>query len=117
MKALILGADSTIGGALACAFSARGDFVCSTTRRTEPVKKNTVKLDLASFDSDAVSLPRADIAFFCAAITSFAACRANETLARRINVTGPAQLARRLVAADTKVVLLSSSAVFDWRTP
>jgi dTDP-4-dehydrorhamnose reductase len=117
MKALIIGADSTIGGALAGAFSARGDLVCSTTRRAGPAKKNTVKLDLASFDPDAVSLPRADIAFFCAAITSFAACRENETLARGINVTGPASLARRLVAAGTRVVLLSSSAVFDWRTP
>ena len=117
MKALIIGADSTIGGALASAFSARGDLVCSTTRRARPANKNTVKLDLASFDPDAVPLPRADIAFFCAAITSFAACRENEMLARRINIIGPASLARRLVAAGTRVVLLSSSAVFDWRTP
>jgi dTDP-4-dehydrorhamnose reductase len=117
MKVIVIGADSTVGGTLAAAFSARGDFVCSTTRRARPAKKNTVKLDLASFDSDAVPLPSADIAFFCAAITSFAACRENETLARRINVTGPASLARGLVAAGTRVVLLSSSAVFDWRTP
>jgi dTDP-4-dehydrorhamnose reductase len=117
MRVIVIGFDSTIGGALAGAFSARGDFVCSTTRRAGPAKKNTVKLDLAAFDPDAVPLPRADIAFFCASITSFAACRENETLARQINVTGPASLARRLVAAGTRVVFLSSSAVFDWRTP
>jgi|SoiMethySBSTD1v2_1073268.scaffolds.fasta_scaffold06039_8 dTDP-4-dehydrorhamnose reductase len=117
MRVIVIGFDSAIGGALARAFTARGDLVCSTTWRAGSAERNMVKLDLTSFDPDAVPLPRADIAFFCAAITSIAACRENETLARQINVTGPARLARRLVAAGTRVVFLSSSAVFDWRTP
>ena len=49
-----------------------------------------------------IQLPEADIAFFCAAITSFAACRTNEALARQVNVTSPLLLARRLVAAGNK---------------
>jgi dTDP-4-dehydrorhamnose reductase len=74
-------------------------------------------LDLSSPDINSISLPRADIAFFCAAITGFSACRTNEALARDVNVTAPLLLARGLVAAGTRVILLSTSAVFDWRAP
>ena len=45
-------------------------------------ERNAIQLDLASFDVDALRLPKADVAFFCAAITSFAACRTNKGLAR-----------------------------------
>jgi dTDP-4-dehydrorhamnose reductase len=117
MKAIVIGAQGTIGSVLTGALASRGDFVCQTTRRSAPPGRNTVHLDLASFDVNALRLPDADIAFFCAGITGFAACRTNETLARQVNVTGPTLLARRLVAAGTRVVLLSTSAVFDWRVP
>jgi len=116
MKTIVVGADGVIGRALAVALASQGHFVCATTRRPTP-NRCGVHLDLSSFDVDAIQLPEADIAFFCAAITGFAACRANEALARQVNVTAPILLARRLVAAGTRVVLLSTSAVFDWRTP
>ena len=117
MNSLIIGGDSTIGSALADALALRGDTVYATSRRASAAGKNAVHLDLAISDLNAVTLPPADIAFFCAAITGFAACRTNEPLARQVNVTGPMLLARRLVAAGTRVVLLSTSAVFDWRIP
>jgi dTDP-4-dehydrorhamnose reductase len=37
--------------------------------------------------------------------------------ARQVNVTAPTVLARRLVAVGTRVVLLSTSAIFDWHSP
>jgi len=117
MTPLIIGGDSTIGGVLADALVSQGHTVYATTRRASAAGKNTLHLDLATSDLNAVTLPPADIAFFCAAITGFAACRTNEPLARQVNVTGPVLLARRLVAAGTRVVLLSTSAVFDWRVP
>jgi len=117
MRAIVVGGDSSIGSALACALVARGDSVCSTTRRTTPATRHTVHLDLTSFDVDNVLLPQADVAFFCAAVTSFAACRENESLARQVNVTGPDLLARRLIAAGARVVLISSRAVFGWDAP
>jgi dTDP-4-dehydrorhamnose reductase len=117
MKAIVIGGDSKIGNALATAIKSRGDFVCSTTRRSKSGNPRALHLDLTSPSIHAASLPGADIAFFCAAITGFAACRKNETLARQVNVTSPVLLARRLVAAGTRVVLLSTSAVFDWRSP
>jgi len=117
MKSLIIGADGTIGRALAAALVERRDFVWTTTRRAASANPSTVHLDLASSDVYAMDLPKADVAFFCAAITGFAACRENGALARQVNVTAPAILAGRLVAVGTKVVLLSTSAVFDWRAP
>ena len=117
MRAIVIGGDSNIGSALATALKLRGDFVCSTTRRRKPANSYALHLDLSSPDINTVSLPRADIAFFCAAITSFSACRTNEALARDVNVTAPSLLARGLVAAGTRVILLSTSAVFDWCAP
>jgi dTDP-4-dehydrorhamnose reductase len=117
MRVLIIGGDSTIGSALKQALASRRDSVCFTTRRPVTAGDNALQLDLASFDVGAAQLPKTDIAFFCAAITGFSACRKNIELARQINVTATTLLARRLVAAGSKVVLLSSSAVFDWRIP
>src|SRR5262245_38308781 len=97
MKALVIGGDGSIGSALTEALLSRGDTVCQTTRRPVLAARNAIRLDLASFEIDALRLPEADIAFFCAAITSFAACRKDESLARQVNVARPALLARRLV--------------------
>ena len=80
MKALIVGGDGIIGSALTKALVSRGDTVCKTTRRSALAERNATQLDLASFDVDALRLPEADVAFFCAAITGFAACRTNEAI-------------------------------------
>ena len=117
MRALVIGGDSGIGTALASALASRGDIVCSTTRRVVSAKRHATHLDLTSPDVDSVRLPEADVAFFCAAVTGFSACRTNEPLARQVNVTAPTVLARRLVAVGTRVVLLSTSAIFDWLSP
>ena len=117
MKALVIGGDGSIGSALTKALVSQGNTVCQTTRRSALVGRNQIHLDLSSFHIDALPLPEADIAFFCAGITSFSACRTNEALAREVNVIAPSLLARGLVAAGTRVILLSTSAVFDWRAP
>lgn len=117
MKAIVFGADGTIGGALARALEARGDIVHGTTRRPALAGPRRPLLDLATSDVAAFPLPEADVAFFCAAIVSYAECRTNPELARRVNVINPAVLARRLVAAGARVVLLSTSAVFGGKAP
>jgi nucleoside-diphosphate-sugar epimerase len=73
MKALVIGGDGSIGSALTKALLSRGDTVCQTTRRSVLAERNAIQLDLASFDIDALRLPEADVAFFCAAITSIVA--------------------------------------------
>jgi dTDP-4-dehydrorhamnose reductase len=117
MRSIVIGADGVVGGALLQALKRRGDIVYGTTRRSSRVTEFMQVVDLAASNIDEVVLPAADIAYFCAAITSFSECRNNPILAHKVNVTGPVSIAGRLVAAGTRVVLLSTSAVYDWRLP
>ena len=110
MKALVIGGDSLVGRALAAGLQKRGHSVTRTTRR--PGGEGQLRLDLAAPMPD--SLPDCDVAYFCAAITGFAANRESPALAERVNVTAPAELARRV---SGKVILLSTSAVLDCQAP
>jgi dTDP-4-dehydrorhamnose reductase len=115
MKAIVIGADGIIGEALVRALSRRGNIVYGTTRRRASVTDNRIFLDLAASDIESAPLPHSDITFFCAGIVTFAECRTNRALARQVNVMARASLARRMAAAGTRVVLLSTSSVFDGR--
>src|SRR4051812_30738414 len=117
MKALVVGADGTIGRALMQALQRQGHEVRGTSRRAICNSRDTSQLDLEKSDLASIALPQSDVAFFCAAMAKFSDCRADPLRARRINVDAPAILARRLVQQRTHVVLLSSSAVFDWNQP
>lgn len=117
MRAIVLGADGQIGRALAKALQRRNAVVLSTTRRTTPHSSSRLRIDLADPDLHETALPEADVAYFCAAMTGFAACRRNRDLAHRVNVAAPSALARRLAAKGTRVVLLSTNAVFNLQTP
>ncbi len=115
---LIIGADGAIGQAAAEAFAARGDVVVGTTRRRQsPGAGSRIQLDLAADDLENARLPPVDVAIICAAISRFADCREQPELARRVDVTAPQILGRRLTAAGCRVVLLSTSAVLDGLTP
>jgi dTDP-4-dehydrorhamnose reductase len=117
MRAIVVGIDGSIGKALGDALAARGEQVVGTTRRRERVGGNTIYLDLDEPEPARVSLPEADVAFFCAGVTSFSECRLRPEIARRVNAAGPAAIAARLVERGTRVVLLSTSAVLDCRVP
>jgi dTDP-4-dehydrorhamnose reductase len=117
MRILVVGGDSPIGAAFVSALVQRRDAVFATTRRPGTARSECIFLDLADSSVDKVELPQVDAAFFCAAVSGFAHCRADPALARRVNVEGTSRLARRLVAQGTYVVLLSSTAVFDFQTP
>jgi dTDP-4-dehydrorhamnose reductase len=115
---LIIGIDSAIGLALANTLVTRGDIVCGTTRRDPPISPYpTMFLDLAAPDAVRADLPAADVAVFCAAMARFAECRAAPDRAHHVNVVIPVGLGHRLLAGGSRVVLLSTSAVFDGRRP
>lgn len=114
LRILIVGGDGVIGGALERKLATMGHDVAVTTRHLERVTEGTVFLDLAR---PHVALPRAKYAVICAAMTRFSDCREMPELARQINVTAPVALCADLVSRGTRVVLLSTSAVFDGRTP
>jgi dTDP-4-dehydrorhamnose reductase len=117
-RALIIGIDGLIGTALAKALIARGTVVVGTTRRAHSaIPGSRIALDLAADDAAEAQLPNVDVAVVCAAMARFADCRQQPELARRVNVSTPAALAARLVRGGARVVFLSTSAVFDCRSP
>ncbi len=118
LRALVIGADGLIGAALCEQLSRRGHTVFGTTRRNSPLGlSRKVFLDLAESVTAADRLPDADVAVICTAMTNFADCRMQPELARRVNATAPAALARQLVERGSFVVRLSSTAVFQNPAP
>jgi len=118
MRALVVGIDGHIGAHLSRGLVGAGWDVVGTTRRAKPNGSGRhIGLDLAVDDLASLPLPDADVVFFCAAMARFADCRERPDITRRVNVVAPAVLGRRLVATGTRVVLLSSSAVFDGSSP
>jgi dTDP-4-dehydrorhamnose reductase len=110
MRCLIIGADGSIGGALALALGRCGHDVITTTRRTQAAGDGSIFLDPAGRLPD---LPEVDVAVICAAMARLEECRRDPELARRVNVMAPLELGRSLRSAGARVILLSTAAVFD----
>jgi len=116
MRVIIVGADGQIGNALHFSLSQRGHAVIGTSRRTDFAgQKDRLFLDLAMPVLPA--LPPADVAIVCAAMARFADCRNLPDQARQVNVFAPLAIARRVGEQGGRVLLLSSSVVFDCSTP
>ncbi len=113
MRALVIGVDGGIGGALAAALETAGWHVSATSRRGTP---GSLPLDLSDLDGIA-ALPAADVCYICAAATRQADCRADEAMSRTVNYEAPARIAEAVVQAGGQPVLLSTSAVFDGTVP
>ncbi len=110
MRCLIIGADGSIGSALALELGRRGHDVVTTTRRARATAHGSVFLDLAGTLPD---LPQVDVAVICAAMARLEECRREPELARQVNVAAPLELGRSLTRAGARVILLSTAAVFD----
>lgn len=116
MRVVVVGSDGLIGKALGGRLRQRAHAVVGTTRRAEQADGDErLFLDLAA--TTLPPLPAADIAVFCAAMATFADCRNFPELARRVNVTAPAALAKAFADRGGRVLMLSSSVVFDCQSP
>jgi dTDP-4-dehydrorhamnose reductase len=114
-SALIIGGDSAIGAALATALRAGAVQVHTTSRR--PNAEGRTRFDLAQSPANWHPLPEAQVAYFCAAITSLDACENEPEATARINVMHMRALAERLFEQGQHVVFLSSNQVFDGSAP
>jgi len=115
-SALVIGMDGTIGAGVLRLFRAKGIRTYGTTRR--PLTSPTdVFLEMSNRDLTTAHLPQTDVAIICTAANGFAYCRSNPGLATQINADAPRVLARELSLRGTRVVYLSSSAVFDFGRP
>lgn len=116
MRVLVIGIDGVIGGSLARSLLAHGHKVTGTTRRKAHIDlPDTIYFDLA--DGNAETLPEAEATVICAAMARFRDCRSQPPLARRVNVDRPIEIAERQLSRGARVLLLSTSAVFDCLKP
>lgn len=112
--ALVIGADSEIGEALAARLEIVGTPVIRTSRRGTP---GSVPLDVEALPDDWLPPLGVFSAVICAAVTSTVACRDRPDESRRMNVDATVALGRRLVNAGIRIVFLSTNMVFDGSTP
>src|SRR5687768_5569126 len=92
-RALVVGGDGRLARTLITALERDGYSVIATTRR----RGGRLVVDLAEVArTGSADLPDCDVAFVCAAMSSYAECRANEARARAVNIDGPTALARAL---------------------
>ncbi|HKA15937.1 MAG TPA: sugar nucleotide-binding protein [Myxococcota bacterium] len=116
-RALVVGGDGRIARALIPALARHGYEVVATTRRRVPDAAR-VELDLAEVArTGSARLPDCDVAFVCAAMSSYAECRSDEAAARAVNVGAPAAIARALRGSGAQLVILSTNGVFDGEQP
>jgi dTDP-4-dehydrorhamnose reductase len=111
---LVVGADGLVGARLVAILEKVGAGVTGTTRRQVAAGgKNLLFLDLADTDTKPFQSSGYSVAFLCAAITSIAACENDPAGTQQINVINTIAIAKRLLAAGTRIVFLSSNTVFD----
>ena len=108
----IIGGDSFVGKKLYNYFISSGLDVCRTSHK---VKKNFLHLDLLREPN---KWPKIDSEFavICAGITSTEKCRLNKD-SYKINVSSTLKLINKLSSEGVFVVFLSSSQVFDGKSP
>lgn len=111
---LVIGADGTIGSAVAARLDAAGVPVVRTSRRDAA---GSLPLDLAAVPGGWTPPAGVAAAVICAAVTSTEACRSRSDEARQVNVEAPLDLGRRLAAAGIRIVFLSTNMVFDGSVP
>jgi dTDP-4-dehydrorhamnose reductase len=115
-KILVIGGNSKIGQSLIISLVNSGFDVIKTSRRVG--EKNSLFLDLLNVDSFLKNAPRdVGVVVFCASVTKFEECRNNYYNSYEINVTAHLKLSSYFAGIGAKIILLSTSAVFDGKLP
>jgi len=113
-SALVIGGDGLIGRALTAELLSSRLKVVSTSR-SHNIQNNQIHFDLDVGADNLLGLIKwvPDVVYICAAVTGFAACANNPTATYNTNVTQTVELASHFIQQGSRVVYLSSNAVFD----
>jgi dTDP-4-dehydrorhamnose reductase len=110
MKALVVGAEGQVGGAL---MERLGAEACACTWFETPLPGGT-RFDLTSSDAGAlIARTRPDVVFVVAGMTHVDRCESERDQAFRINRDGPGALAAAARAGGARTVYYSTEYVFD----
>uniref|UniRef100_UPI004048BCAF SDR family oxidoreductase n=1 Tax=Algoriphagus sp. TaxID=1872435 RepID=UPI004048BCAF len=115
MKILLIGKESGIGFLLASRLKKEGFEIITTSRRRE--NSDSIYLDLLDVDSFLKNAPIVDFVIILAAISKFRECRDNFYEANIINSEAPVKIAYHYSQFGAKIIFLSTSAVFDGKSP
>jgi dTDP-4-dehydrorhamnose reductase len=110
---LVIGGDGLIGTGLVAFLRKIGANVLETSRREERVNSSCFYLNLGNIESFDLFDYRFSYVLFCAGISGAAICENQKTYTNLINVINTLALVKKLNAAGTRIVFISSSAVFD----
>ena len=105
------GATGLIGRALAARLRSCGREVIGTCRA--PIASEDLQLDLAGPRSAWPAWPAADVTYICTGAGGLDACERDPDATRRVHVEGLSHLAEHAAASGSRVVLISTSHVFD----
>ena len=108
--ALVVGATGLIGRALTARLRAAGWRAIAASRSSAGADSLTWDLAHPVSWPDSAAI---DVTYLCAGPSSLAACEADPDGTRRVNVDGVSIVARLAAEAGSRVVLLSTSHVFD----
>lgn len=113
-SALVIGGDGLIGRALTAELLSSHLKVINTSRSLN-ILNNQIHFDLNFGVGNLIGLINwvPDVVYICAAVTGFAACSKNPSATYHTNVTQTVELASHFMQQGSRVVYLSSNAVFD----
>jgi len=116
LKIFITGVSGLLGNNLACYFRDRNDVIgLYHSNRVEIPQALTVKGDI----TDSKDIQRIihrfqpDILIHCASLTNIDFCETHKAAAHRINVEGTRSIVQSLQDCATKLIYISTDAVFD----
>ena len=113
---VVVGGDSLIGRQLLIDCEEMGISALASTRRRATAGANRFFLDMAG-SRLADCLPQlSSPIIIVAAQTGFSACEIDPTT-EKINIEAPVQLAKAALAANRRVIFISTSSVFDGELP
>ncbi len=116
-KALIIGADSGLGSALAKHLQDYAWQITGTSRQPTKLNNNTVLVDLENLDTIKNIDGNFDVIYMCAAITNTMYCEQNPQHSKQINCDAQLAIAEHCLELCSQLIFLSSNAVFDGSTP
>ena len=112
-RILIIGGNSVVGSFLANYLNAHNyDIFTTTKRKTRYPNKKEIFLDLSS-NNHLLSEQSFEVAIFCAGVTQASKCENFPNESKIINVDNTIKVIEKLLLHKTRVLFLSSNAVFN----
>lgn len=118
MKVLLIGNESFLCQEFIRILNRKNEnYEIITTSRRINKHQNSIHLDLLSVDDFLINPPLVDVVIIFAAMTKFIHCRTNINESIIVNTIAPLKISKSYIKSNTKILFLSTNAVFDQKYP